>query len=122
MSWNGEVVGTILIVSLVVLVGVAVKMFDLKRKREDEAIQLQAQISDALMRDPRLGSLPIMATARVPSFSRGPAVVQLSGQVPTAEPREIALRIAQQEAARIRPDVEIESRIGVVDPSLARVA
>ena len=33
------------------MIGLAVKLFDLKRKRESEGVQLQAQLSDALLRE-----------------------------------------------------------------------
>ena len=115
-----ELYGTILIVGLVVLVGVAVKMYDRKRKREDEAIQLQAQVSDALLRDPRLVNVPIVVTAHVPTFGHGPAGLEMSGQVPSRDLADVALRVVEQEASRIRPDVVIENRLSVTP--LARVA
>ena len=51
------VVATMLVV--VVLLGVAVKLYDLKRKREDEAIAAQARISDALLMEATLAGLPL---------------------------------------------------------------
>ena len=117
---SAELYGTILIVGLVVLVGVAVKLYDRKRKREDEAIQLQAQVSDALLRDPRLVNVPIIVTASVPTFGSGPAGLEVTGQVPSRDLHDVALRVVEQEAARIRPDVIIENRLSVAP--LARVA
>ena len=38
------------------VIGVVVKLFDLKQKRESEAVQFQAQLSDALLREPSLVS------------------------------------------------------------------
>ena len=117
---SAELYGTLLIVGLVVLVGVAVKLYDRRRKRQDEAIQLQAQVSDALLRDPRLVNVPIVVTAHVPTFGHGPAVLDVSGQVPTRDLHDVALRVVDQEASRIRPDVMLENRLAVVP--LARVA
>ena len=48
-----------LVVGLLVIIGVVVKVFDLKQKRESEAVQLQAQLSDALLREPSLAGLPL---------------------------------------------------------------
>ena len=38
-----------------VIIGIGVKLYDLKRKREAESVHLQAQISDALLRDQHAG-------------------------------------------------------------------
>src|SRR5947209_12057356 len=51
-----------LVVGLLVIIGVVVKVFDLKQKRESEAVQLQAQLSDALLREPSLAGLPLTPT------------------------------------------------------------
>lgn len=116
----GTVIG--LALALLVIVGVGVKLYDLKRTRESEAVHLQAQLSDALLREPGLSGLPLTPTARVSTFKGSPAMVEISGQVPTAEAREHALRVVRAEAARIRPDVEIEDRIAIVPSMGARVA
>jgi hypothetical protein len=104
-----------IIAGALVIIGVGVKLYDLRRKRESEAVQLQAQISDALMRERLLSGVPIMATARAPSmWKRSPATVEIAGQVPSSQAREAALRIARAEAGRVRPDVQIEDRLAVV--------
>lgn len=106
---------------LMLALGVTVKLFDLRRKREGEAVQLQAQVSDALLRDPALFSLPITPTARVSFWSGSPATIEIAGQVPDPEMRERVLRITRTEAARIRPDVQVEDRLAIV-PHMARAA
>jgi hypothetical protein len=105
---------------LLLLLGVTVKLFDLRRKRESEAVQLQAQVSDALLRDPALFSLPITPTARVPFWSGSPATIEIAGHVPDPEMQARVLRIARGEAERIRPDVRLEDRLAVVP--MARAA
>jgi hypothetical protein len=111
------VIGAVLFIAIVA----GVKLFDLKRKRESEAVQLQAQISDALLRDQAMFGLPITPTANIPFWSGTPATVELAGQVPAPELRESAIRIARDEATRMRPDVRIEDRLAVV-PTMARAA
>jgi len=111
----------VVVVGLLVIIGVAVKLFDLKRKRESEAVQLQAQVSDALLRDPSLAGLPLTPTAHVPIWTGSPAAIEITGQVPSDLVKEVALRLIREEAFRIRPDVEIEDRLSVV-PSIVRAA
>ena len=110
-----------LVVGLLVVIGVVVKVFDLKQKRESEAVQLQAQLSDALLREPSLAGLPLTPTVHVPMWRGTPATIELMGRVPTPELKDTVLRIVRDEAARIRSDVQIEDRLSVV-PTMARVA
>jgi hypothetical protein len=121
-SAAGATAVVVVIVGLLVLVGVAVKVYDLKRKRESEAVHLQAQVSDALLREQALFGLPITPTAHVPMWKGSPATIELSGQVPTQEARETALRIVRSEALRVRPDVEIDERLAVVPSMAQRIA
>ncbi len=111
----------LVVLAVLIALGVTVKLFDLRRKREDQAVQLQARVSDALLRDQALFNLPITPTARVPFWSGSPATIEISGVVPDPEMRERVLRIARAEAERIRPDVSIEDRLAVV-PLAARAA
>jgi hypothetical protein len=108
-------------VALLVLLGLMVKLLDLRRRRESEAVQIQAQVSDALLREQSFLGLPVMPTAHVPLWSGTPATIEVAGQVPTPETKEAVLRLIQREAARVRPDVHIEDRLAVV-PTMARVA
>ncbi len=87
------VVATMLL--LVVLLGVAVKLYDLKRKREDEAIAAQARISDALLMDATLAGLPLTPTAHLPLWKGSPLVVEITGEVPRPELREAAVDVAE---------------------------
>jgi hypothetical protein len=114
-GWGATGIAVVVVlVALLVVVGAIVKMFDLKRKREAEMVHLQAQISDALLQESALAGLVITPTARIPLWSGSPATIELAGQVPSPELHELAVRISEREASRIRPDVRIEDRIGVV--------
>jgi hypothetical protein len=103
----------LLLLGLLVLVGIGVKLYDLKRKREAEGVHLQAQISDALLRDPSVFGLAVTPTAHVPWWSGTPVTVDVVGRVPTPESREKVLRLVEAEARQIRADVLIEDRLAV---------
>jgi hypothetical protein len=102
--------GFLVVLGLLVLVGVAVKLYDRKRKRDAETVHLQAQVSDALMRDAGLAGLLLTPTAELRG---GEAVVDVAGDVPDDAARETALRIAREEATRVRPDVRVVDKIRV---------
>jgi hypothetical protein len=122
---SGAVTTAVVVASLlavVVVVGVLIKMLDLKRKRESEAVVVQARISDAVLRDPRLFSLPITPTAHVPLWKGTPVTVDVAGQVPSEDLREAAIGLIEREASQLGPEVRIESRIGVVPTMAGRSA
>jgi hypothetical protein len=49
-----EIIVVAAMLTLVVLLGIAVKLYDLKRKRDEEAVAAQARVSDALLMDSAL--------------------------------------------------------------------
>jgi len=106
-------------IAVLLILGALMKILDLKRQRESEAVVVQAQLADAVLRDPALFSLPITPTARVPLWKGSPVTVEVAGQVPSDDLRRAALHLVEREASHLRPDVRIESRIGVV-PTMTR--
>jgi hypothetical protein len=116
-----EIIVVAAMLALVVLLGIAVKLYDLKRKREEEAVAAQARISDALLMDATLAGLPLTPTAHIPLWSGTPLTLQITGSVPKTELREAALGVVRREMARSRDDFRIEDRIAV-DPGLPRAA
>lgn len=118
---TGAITMFALVLGLLVIVGVGVKLYDLKRRREADAVHLQAQLSDALLREQMFFGMPITPTAHVPFFRGSPAVIEVTGHVPSTEARESAMRLIRAEAARIRPDFTIEDKLAV-DAAFARRA
>jgi hypothetical protein len=90
-----------------------VKLLDLRRKRNDEAVNVQTQISDSLLRDRALGTLPVAPTVHVPVLSRAPVTIEIHGQVPASETRDAVLRLAEREASRSLASYHIEDRMTV---------
>ncbi len=107
-----------LLVVLLVLVAL-IKMLDLKRKRDSEAVVVQARLADAVLRDPRLFSFPITPTAHIPLWKGRPVTVEVAGQVPSNDLRDAAVGLIEREASQLGPEVRVESRIGVT-PGMAR--
>lgn len=120
-SGSALLAAAIIVVALLILLGITVKLMDRKRRRESEAVQLQAQISDALLREAALFGLPVTPTARVPLWSGTPAIFELRGQVPSPEIKDAVLRLVRRGAARVRPDFHVEDQLAVV-PTMVRAA
>jgi hypothetical protein len=107
-----------LLVGLFVLVGAGVKIYDVWRKRGDEAIRVQARIADVLLLDPALVHLPVAATAH-PSFPRSsPMILEVTGRVPSHELHDSVMSLVSREAQAAGADVQIQDRL-VVDPAVA---
>src|SRR5881296_3686231 len=92
---GATIAAVVVIVGLLMVIGVVVKLFDLKQRRESEAVQLQAQLSDALLREPSLAGLPLTPTVHVPMWRGTPATIELTGQVSRPDLKDIALRLVR---------------------------
>lgn len=119
---GGWLPGLIVIVGLLLVLGVAVKLVDLRNRREADAVQMQAQIADAFLRDRLLFGVPVVATAHVPLVKGSPMIIEVTGHAPTNDLAQAAVRLAAQEASRTRPDVQIVDRIEVLPSMAARAA
>jgi hypothetical protein len=116
-STQGAVVVVAAVIVLLLVVGLAVKLYDVKRKREDEGAVLQARLSDAVLQDPRLSGMSVVATVHMPLWRGAPPVIELSGTVSRPDARETALELVARELKGA--PATIEDRI-VVDPLIVR--
>jgi hypothetical protein len=110
----GVVVSLAGLLVFVMAIVIVARLLDLRKRRQAQAVALQSRISDALMREGRLGDVVVTPTVRVPFWSGRPATIELTGRVPTPDIHEAVLSIVRSEASRVRPDVVIEDRIAVV--------
>jgi hypothetical protein len=107
------------VIAVLVVLGLLIKLLDLKRKRDSEAIVVQARISDAILRDPRLFSLAITPTAHVPLWTGSPVTVEVAGHVPSEDLLQASMELVEREASQLGPDIRIESKVNV-EPAMAR--
>ena len=116
---GGVIAIVVMVVALLVVIGVGVKLYDLKRKREDDVMSLQSRISDALLLDPSLAGLPITAFASGPLWRRSRVVIAVRGPVPTPELRAAVMRLVEKELSSREPGARAEDRM-VVDPLMGK--
>jgi hypothetical protein len=107
---------------LLVIVGIGVKIWDAKRKREAEAIHLQSQMSDALLREAEFFGLAITPTVHASMRKSAPMRIEVTGQAPSAAVRDAALRIVRDEAERMGVYFELDDRIEIKPEAVRRVA
>jgi hypothetical protein len=119
---SGILMALALMGALLLIVGIGVKLWDLKRKREADAVHLQSQISDALLREQDFFGLAITPTVHAGLRRSAPMKIVVTGQAPSAALRDAALRIVRDEAARMRSDFEVEDHIEIRPAAAQRVA
>ncbi len=108
----------VVLLAAMILVGIA---YDLSRKREALAVSLEARISDSLLADPSLSSLPVVPTVSIPLWRGSPVLIAMTGSVPRSQLRHTALELALREATKSARTYRLEDRI-MIDPAVARRA
>jgi hypothetical protein len=119
---SGILMALALMGALLVLVGIGVKLWDAKRKRETEAVHLQSQISDALLREQDFFGLAITPTVHAGVRRSAPVRIEVTGQAPSTAVRDAALRVVRDEAGRMGRDFELDDRVEVRPEAARRVA
>jgi hypothetical protein len=115
------IVVAVAILALLVIIGGAVALHDMKRKHEDEAAALQGLISDALLTDRSLSRMVITPRIQMASWRSGLVTVIVTGAVPTPELREAAIQLVTRKMEESRMSFCIEDRV-LVDPMVSRRA
>lgn len=108
---------SLLVLLVVLVVGIGIALFDLSGYREEKGEWLQMKILDRFARDPRLRTLGLLPVVAVPSSKHSPLRVEVHGQVPSDELRDVALGAVGDVASRLHPSVEIDDRLEVVRPA-----
>jgi hypothetical protein len=119
---SGGLVLVSAVVVLLLLVGLGVKFYDLRQKREQQAAVIQSSISDALMTEPALFRFPITPTVRIPLWRGSPIVITLAGSVPEPGLRQIAMNLVHQQVLKTGKGYHLDDRISVDRVQLGRAA
>ncbi len=119
---SGIIMALALMGALLLLVGIGVKLWDYRRKREAEAVHLQSQISDALLREGDFFGLAITPTVHAGMRRGAPMKIEVSGQAPSTNTRDAALRVVRDEASRMGCDFDLEDHIEVRPDAVKRIA
>ena len=121
-SVDANMMGFAAVILLFVVVRVAVKFYDRRRKREADAVALQAKISNALMVEPSLAGLPLTPTVRMPRWRREPVMIELSGWVPRPALRQAAINLVIREVESMGLSCCLQDRVAVDAEWLRRAA
>ncbi len=112
----GTVVTLVFLAAVVIAIVTVARYMTIRRKRREEALLLQAHVSDVLCRASQLQGLVITPSARVPVRRGRPVTLEVTGAVPTPELRETVLTLVRAEVARERSDVITEDHLFIAPP------
>ena len=113
-TWEGSVGVVIVLLALIVAISASIKLYDHRRRRNEEALAAQSFITDVLLRE--FGSLPITASVTGARWRRhDPIVLAIRGTVATPDQREEIMLRAARELARQYPSAQLEDLL-YVDP------
>lgn len=102
---------------LVIAIVIVTKSVATRRKRIEEAVILQSQLTDMLAREAQLQGLLITPKASISGWRGEQVTIEVAGQVPTPDLRETVMRIVSAEAWRLRPGVITVDRLSINPPA-----
>ena len=105
----------IAILTMMALAGSVLTLRHMRRNRDVDELLLQLRVRDGLLSEEALAALPIALSVRLPLAPWSPAVVEITGRVPTPELRDGVVRLAKREVSRRRTRVQTAARIAI-DP------
>jgi hypothetical protein len=118
---SGSFANTIITLGILVVIAVVIVVVArysvTRRKRMEEAVILQSQLSDALAREVQLRGLQIVPKSHVSGWRHSHVTIEVAGEVPTPQIRDTVMQIARAEIRRFRPDVIPEDHLFIVPPA-----
>jgi CheY-like chemotaxis protein len=106
-----------------VVAGGVLAFFHERRRRDVDEMRLELRIREGLLADQSLAPWPLSVRVRLPWWRRSPAVVALTGRVPSPALRDAARQLTARVLSTRYPRVKTIARIVVDSPGyLAEVA
>jgi len=116
-DWGNGVAIVAVILLLLIAIGVAVKLYDVKRRRAEENAALQSSLSDALLLERSIVGLPVAPFVSQSVWPHSSVVIAVRGSVPTQELRDAVMQLVEREAFRRHPGARAEDQLQV-DPRI----
>ena len=103
----------IALLTMAAMAGGVLTLRQMRCNREVNELLLRLRMRDALLTNESLAALPIALTVHLPSAFWLPAVVEITGRVPTADLRDAVVRLAKRELSRWRTGAQTAARFEV---------
>ena len=113
-TWPALALAAGIIVGVALVTAVGILLLEAQRRRDQRAAAFQDRLAEPIARELGLTGVAVLPTVRIPLWSAAtrPAVIQLAGQVPSADLRDRVVRLVEREASRLRY-FRIEDRLRI---------
>ena len=113
-TWPALALGAGIVVGMAVVTAIGILLLEAQRRRDQRAAAFQDRLAEPIARELGLAGVSVLPTVRIPLWKAAtrPAVIQLAGQVPSADLRDRVVRLVEREAGRLRY-FRIEDRIRI---------
>jgi hypothetical protein len=113
-SWPAIALAAGIMVGVGIVSAVGIMLLEGQRRRDQRASAFQNLIAEPISRELGMAGVAVLPTVRIPLWkaSTRPAVIQLTGQVPSYKIHDRVIRLVEREAARLRY-FRIEDRIRI---------
>ena len=117
LSWPAIALAAGIMIGVGIVSAIGILLLEEQRRRDQRASACQNMIAEPISRELGLAGVAVLPTVRIPLWkaSTRPAVIQLTGQVPSYKIRDRVIRLVEREAARLRY-FRIEDRIRIAEP------
>jgi len=106
------VIGISVVLGIGLLVALGVRHLEARARRDEHAARLQQALTEALAHEPALVGSRVLPLVSMPW--RGPAHVELTGWVTSAEMDAAAIRAVRREAARLGRPARLTDHLEVI--------
>ena len=116
-SWPVLALGAGIIVGLTLVAGMGIIVLEAQRRRGQRTSALQNALAEPIADELGIAGVSVLPTVHLPLWQGAtrPAVIELTGRVPSYELRERVVRVVEREARRLRY-FRIEDRIRIARP------
>lgn len=102
-SWPALALATGIAVGVVSVTVIGILVLGARRRRDDRASALQHRLAEPISRELGLAGVSVLPTVRIPLWKGAtrPAIIRLTGRVPSRDIRDRVVRVVEREAARL---------------------
>ena len=102
-SWSAILLGAGVVVGVAIVTVIGILLLEAQRRRDENATAFQSRLAEPISRELGLAGVSVLPTVRIPLWTGAtrPAVIRLSGRVPSRDIRDRVVRLVEREAARL---------------------
>ena len=102
-SWTAIFIAAGVVVGVGIVTAVGVLVLEAQRRRDDLASAFQNRLAEPIARELGQAGVSVLPTVRIPLWTSAtrPAVIRLTGRVPSRDIRDRVIRLVESEGARL---------------------